>query len=144
MTPQQKRVIRHTWQRVGAIGDVAAGLFYERLFEINPELRTLFVATDMRAQRAKLLQALGMVVASLDRLDALVPVLETLGRRHVDYGVLEEHYRQVGAALLWTLECGLGDDWTAEAEDAWTDAYACVCGIMMGAAEQRAPVGAAI
>jgi len=141
MTPHRKRAIRDSWQRVGAIGDAAAGLFYERLFEVNPALRAHFAATDMQAQRGKLLQALGLVVASLDRLDGLVPALEALGRRHGGYGVREEHYRQVGAALLWTLERGLGDAWTPEAAEAWAEAYACVSGIMMAAAEPARAVG---
>lgn len=130
MTPQQKRVIRESWQRVSAIGDAAATLFYERLFEINPALRPLFATTDMASQRTKLLQALALVVAGLDRLETLVPTLQTLGRRHADYGVRKEHYQQVGAALLWTFERGLGADWNEEAEEAWAQAYALVSGVM--------------
>jgi len=135
MTPQQKCVIRDTWQRVGALGDAAAALFYDRLFETNPSLRPLFSSADMAAQRAKLIQALALVVASFDRLESLVPTLHALGRRHARYGVREEHYRQVGAALLWTLERGLGDAWSEEAEEAWSQAYAFVSGVMSTAAQ---------
>ena len=138
MTPEQKRLIRETWERVGAIGDAAAALFYERLFEIDPTAKALFAGADMTAQRGKLLQALALVVASLDRLDGLVPTLEELGRRHVTYGVRKTHYRSVGAALLWTFERGLGDAWTGEAEDAWAQAYALVSGIMCEAGAQAA------
>ncbi|HMA15065.1 MAG TPA: globin domain-containing protein, partial [Kiloniellaceae bacterium] len=74
----------------------------------------------------------------LDRLDSLVPVLEDLGRRHVGYGVRKQHYRTVGAALLWTLERGLGAAWSDEAEEAWAQAYAIVSGIMSAAAEPAA------
>lgn len=136
MTPQQKHAIGESWRRVSTIGDAAATLFYERLFETNPALRPLFDTTDMASQRAKLLQALALVVASLDRLESLAPTLQTLGRRHAGYGVRKEHYHQVGAALLWTLEQGLGDDWTEAAADAWTQAYALVSGIMLSAAEE--------
>lgn len=130
MTPQQKRVIRETWRRVSALGEPAAELFYGRLFAIDPELAPLFAGRDMKAQRAKLLQALAFVVAGLDRLDSLVPMLEDLGRRHAGYGVRKQHYRTVGAALLWTLERGLGADWSDEAEEAWAQAYAIISGIM--------------
>jgi hemoglobin-like flavoprotein len=138
MTPEQNDLIRKTWQRVEAIGDPAAELFYERLFEADPTIRALFVRTDMVAQRRKLLQALGLVVGSLDRLDSLVPVLEELGRRHVAYGVRKGHYTLVGAALLWTFDRGLGDDWTRDAEEAWAQAYALVSGIMAAAGEVAA------
>jgi hemoglobin-like flavoprotein len=143
MTPVQKHTIRITWQRVGAIGDAAAALFYDRLFEVDPSLRPLFAKTEMTAQRGKLLQALALVVASLDRLETLVPILEQLGRRHVSYGVRKQHYQSVGSALLWTLERGLGADWTREAEEAWAQAYALVSGIMSAAAEQASePIAA--
>jgi len=135
MTPEQKRLIRESWQKVEAIGDAAAALFYDRLFEIDPSTRPLFNGIDMTTQRGKLLQALAMVVAGLDRLDSMVPVLEELGRRHVGYGVRRHHYRSVGAALLWTLEHGLVDAWTSEAEDAWAQAYALVSGVMATAGD---------
>lgn len=135
MTPEQKHLIRETWHRVGAIGDAAAALFYDRLFEIEPSVRPLFDKADMKAQRGKLLQALAMVVAGLDRLDTMVPVLEQLGRRHVGYGVRRRHYDSVGAALLWTFERGLGDAWTPETAGAWADAYALVSGVMATAGD---------
>lgn len=138
MTPEQKQLIRDSWQRVGAIGDAAAALFYDRLFEIDPSTRALFDKADMKAQRGKLLQALAMVVAGLDRLDSMVPALEQLGRRHLVYDVRKSHYRSVGAALLWTLERGLGDAWTDETEAAWAQAYVIVSGVMAGAAEAEA------
>lgn len=143
MTPEQKQTIRDTWQRVGALGDTAAVLFYNRLFEIDPSTRPLFAGTEMKTQRGKLLQALALLVASLDRLDSLVPVLEDLGRRHVGYGVREAHYGSVGAALLCTFERGLGADWTPEAQAAWTEAYGLVAGIMSAAAAQAPEVRAA-
>ena len=135
MTPEQKQLIRDTWQQVGAIGDAAAVLFYDRLFEIDPSTRPLFVGIEMKAQRGKLLQALAMVVAGLDRLDSMIPALEELGRRHVTYGVRRNHYRSVGAALLWTLEHGLAGAWTTEVEDAWAQAYATVSGVMATAGD---------
>jgi hemoglobin-like flavoprotein len=135
MRPEQKDLIRKTWQRLEAIGDPAAELFYERLFEADPSLRALFARSDLIAQRAKLLQALALVVASLDRLESLVPVLEELGRRHVAYGVHKGHYTLVGAALLWTFARSLGNDWTRDAEEAWAQAYALVSGIMAAAGE---------
>ncbi|MGD1879671.1 MAG: globin family protein [Kiloniellaceae bacterium] len=138
MTPEQKQLLRDTWSAVGAMGDTAAALFYDRLFEIDPTVRPLFAGADMTAQRGKLLQALALVVAALDRLDSMVPALEELGRRHLTYGVRKRHYRSVGAALLWTFERGLGDAWTQEAEEAWAQAYAIVSAIMAAAAEEAA------
>jgi hemoglobin-like flavoprotein len=108
MTPEQKQLVRDTWKQVAPIADAAADMFYRRLFEIDPTTRKLFRATDMVAQRKKLLQTLAFAIGGLDNLGALVSKVEDLGRRHAGYGVTDAQYDSVGAALLWTLEQGLG------------------------------------
>ena len=135
MSPEQKQIVRNTWQEVAPQGDMAAQLFYSRLFEIDPSSRPLFQDVDLPKQRTKLLQALSDAVQGLDAPDALVPVLQNLGRRHADYGVTDDHYDSVGAALLWALEQGLGPDWTPEAKDAWAEAYALISGVMRHAGQ---------
>jgi len=134
MTPQQIYLVRSTWEQVVPIADPAAQLFYGRLFELKPELRGLFQHADMPEQRRQLIQMLAVGVVSLDKLDTIRPALENLGRRHVDYGVRDHHYDLVGAALLWTLEQGLGDGFTVSVRDAWTEAYAALATIMRTAA----------
>jgi hemoglobin-like flavoprotein len=138
MTPTQIEMIRASWTSVEPIQDVAATLFYDRLFELDPTVRRLFRRADMAQQKKILMQTLTVVVRSLDRLDQLVPAIEALGRRHAGYGVREEHYDTVGAALLWTLGQGLGDGFTPELEAAWTDAYTTLASVMIGAAEGEA------
>ena len=137
MNSDQIRLVRTTWNQVVLIADTAARLFYERLFEMEPELRRLFGRTDMEQQRKKLMQTLAVAVGALDRLETLRPALEALGRRHVDYGVEARHYDLVGAALLWTLEQGLGDGYTESVQQAWSSAYALLAGIMRDAASRR-------
>jgi hemoglobin-like flavoprotein len=134
MTPNEKNIVRATWQKIVPIADTAVDLFYDKLFEIDPELRPLFENVDMGAQKKKLLQALAMTVAQLDALEVLAPQLAELGRRHAAYGVQNEHYDSVGAALWWTLEQGLGDDWNTETAQAWTAAYTLVAETMKSAA----------
>jgi hemoglobin-like flavoprotein len=109
-------------------------LFYQRLFQLEPGVRRLFGRTDMEQQRRKLMQTLAVAVAALDRLETLRPALEGLGRRHVEYGVEDHHYELVGAALLWTLEQGLGNEYTDSVHDAWTTAYGTLAAIMRAAA----------
>jgi len=134
MTPQQKSIVQTTWQQVVPIADQAASLFYERLFEFDPDLRAMFANADMTAQRKKLIQALTVVVSALDHVEEIVPHLEDLGRRHAGYGVTDEHYVTVGRALIWTLEKGFGDDWTTDTSDAWAAAYSLVATVMQKAA----------
>jgi hemoglobin-like flavoprotein len=135
MTPTEVGLIRESWTAVEPIADTAASLFYGRLFELDPAIERLFRRTDMAAQRKVLMQTLTVVVKSLDRLDQIVPAVQALGRRHAGYGVREEHYATVGAALLWTLEQGLGEAFTPAVRDAWTTAYGTLASVMIDAAK---------
>ena len=143
MTPTDIDRIRASWAAVEPIADAAAGLFYGRLFELDPAIERLFRRTDMPAQRKVLMQTLTVVVKSLDKLDQIVPAVQALGRRHAGYGVREEHYATVGAALLWTLEQGLGDAFTPEVRDAWAGAYGILASVMIEAARPETGEGEA-
>lgn len=134
MTPTQVGLIRESWAAVEPIADTAASLFYGRLFELDPALERLFRRTDMDRQRKVLMQTLAVVVKTLDRVDELLPAVEALGRRHAGYGVREAHYATVGAALLWTLEQGLGEAFTPAVHEAWATAYGTLASVMIEAA----------
>ena len=134
ITPAHIALVRETWGKVVPNADTAASLFYERLFATNPQLAPMFAGVDFREQRIKLVKAINMVVISLDRIETLVPMIRDMGLRHAGYGVHDEHYGQVGAALLWTLETGLGDDWSEEAAMAWALAYQLLADTMIAGA----------
>jgi hemoglobin-like flavoprotein len=133
MTPSQIADIQASFAKVAPIADEAAALFYGRLFATAPETRALFTG-DMTIQGQKLMGALTTVVDGLGDLDAVVPVAQQLARRHVAYGVKPQHYAAVGAALLWTLEQGLGDAFTTDLRVAWAEAYGVLSGVMIAAA----------
>ena len=139
MTPEQKELVRETWKRVTPAAEDTADLFYCRLFDIDPNTRELFRATDMFAQRKKLLQTLGFAVSSLDNLDVLGSMLQDLGRRHVGYGVSAKQYESVGVALLWALERSLGSAWTPAVAAAWAEVYTLVSRVMRSAAADFSP-----
>jgi hemoglobin-like flavoprotein len=134
MSPQEKTSLKESWQKVLPMADDAARLFYDRLFQIDPTTRLLFQTTNLKDQRQKLIQALTLVVRSIDHMEGLAPTLANLGRRHAQYGVSKAHYDSVGEALLWTLEQGLGSAWTVEVQTAWTSAYGILADVMRSAA----------
>lgn len=138
ITNAQKFLVQNSFRQVAPAAEEVAALFYGRLFEIAPEVRPLFKG-DLTEQGRKLMQVLGYAVGSLDRLDTLVPAVEDLGRRHGKYGVRDEHYDAVGFALLWTLEKGLGEGFTAEVKAAWVAVYTVLAGVMKSAAAQPVP-----
>lgn len=137
MTPEAVKLVQDSFEKVAPIADTAADIFYDRLFEIAPEVRAMFPA-DMKDQKIKLMQTLTVAVKSLHKVETIVPVVQDLGVRHIGYGVRPEHYDTVGAALLYTLEKGLGDDFTPEVKDAWTETYMLVAGVMKDAAAKAA------
>jgi hemoglobin-like flavoprotein len=134
MTPEQVKLVQDSFQKVVPIADTAADLFYDRLFTIAPEVRPLF-PEDLKEQKKKLMQMLATAVTNLHQVEKILPAVQDLGKRHVAYGVTAKHYEPVGAALLWTLEQGLGPDFTPPVKDAWTQTYLTVAGVMTKAAE---------
>lgn len=137
MKPETISAVQDTFAKVEPIADKAAVLFYGRLFELDPSLKPMFKG-DMSEQGAKLMRMIGIAVRGLTDLDSIVPAVQNLGVRHVAYGVKDEHYDTVGAALLWTLEQGLGDDFTPEVKQAWTDVYTLLAQVMQDAAHKAA------
>jgi hemoglobin-like flavoprotein len=136
MTPDQVKIVQDSFAKVAPIADQAATLFYDRLFEVAPTVRAMF-PSDLTAQRKKLMATLAVVVGGLSNLESVLPAASALAIRHVSYGAKAEHYPVVGAALLWTLEQGLGEAWTVEVAAAWTAAYATLSGYMISEAYGR-------
>jgi hemoglobin-like flavoprotein len=136
MTPDQVKLVQDSFGKVAPISEAAAVLFYDRLFEIAPQVRVMF-PDDMTEQRRKLMTMLAAVVNGLGRVESILPAASALAKRHVGYGAKAEHYPVVGAALLWTLEQGLGDGWTPELAAAWSSAYGTLSGYMIDEAYGR-------
>jgi nitric oxide dioxygenase len=123
LSEEQILLIKRTWRMLKGIeASVVAGAFYAKLFSEHPGLKRLF-PKDMEPQYIKLMDMLNAIVLKLDRLDQYAEELATMAQRHAGYGVKTEHYKMVGNALLWTLEKGLGKDWTPPVREAWKEAY---------------------
>ncbi|WP_242085011.1 globin family protein [Aestuariivivens sediminis] len=128
-------LVQESFEKVKPIAPAAAEIFYGKLFELDPSLRPLFPSGEeaMKTQGNKLMTMLAAAVAGLSNLEALVPVLQDLGKRHVAYKVEPSHYDTVGAALLGTLEAGLGDDFTPDVKEAWASVYGTMSSVMIEA-----------
>jgi len=135
MTPEQIQHVQSTWKMVVPISGAAADLFYGRLFELDPKLKPLF-KSNLAEQKIKLMQMIGIAVSGLERLPEIVPAVQDLGKRHVDYGVSDADYETVGAALLWTLEKGLGAAFTPPVKEAWAKTYVTLATVMKDAAAE--------
>ncbi len=130
MNEQDVSLVKSSFSLVVPIADTAASLFYNRLFETHPHLKPLF-KHDMHEQGKKLMATIGTAVAAANKPHALRPALEALASRHVKYGVKAEHFDAVGAALIWTLEQGLGPKFTDETRQAWLKLYGEITAVML-------------
>lgn len=128
-------LVQSSFAKVVPIADKAAEIFYAKLFERDPALKSLFKG-DMTQQGNKLMTMIGAAVNGLNNLEALVPVVQNLGRNHVGYGVTESMYSDVGAALIDTLQTGLGDEFTEETKSAWIEVYILLSDTMKAAAKE--------
>jgi NAD(P)H-flavin reductase len=128
--------MRANFAKAAAAGDEAPLWFYSHLFLSHPETRKLF-PVSMAHQRDRLFQALGDVIARVDDLEALVPLLQQLGRDHRKFGTVAEHYPAVGASLLATLQ-HFDANWNADLAADWTAAYELVAQVMIEAADEAA------
>jgi NAD(P)H-flavin reductase/hemoglobin-like flavoprotein len=128
--------MRASFAKAAAHGDQVPLWFYSHLFLSHPETREMF-PVSMAHQRDRLFSALGEVVARVDDLDALVPILQQLGRDHRKFGTLAAHYPAVGASLLATLQ-HFDDEWDDALAASWTEAYGLIAEVMIAAADEAA------
>lgn len=142
LTANDITLVRASFAKVLPIKDVAADLFYNRLFEIAPQLRGMF-PSDLKEQKVKLMAMIAAAVGGLDDLGALVPKVKALGARHAGYGVTVEDYAIVADALMWTLERGLGEAFSPSVRSAWAKVYGVLAGTMQIGASEAANMRAA-
>jgi len=129
--------LEESFDLVAPQGDDLVKRFYDNLFEAAPAVQPLFAHVDMERQRQALLNMLVVLRESLRDLDDIVPDLEDLGARHVEYGAMAEHYPVVGEVLIGTMTEVAGDAWKPEYTSAWHQAYEVVQGVMLAGAAAR-------
>lgn len=136
MTNEQKLLVQSTFAVIAPNPDEVAEVFYNRLFEIDGSLRQLFKG-DMKVQGKMFMSMIALSIKGLDNLAMLVPAVQSLGKRHSNYGVDDEHYTIAGQAFLWTLEKCLGDKFTNEVNDAWVATYTLLANTMKEAQHEE-------
>jgi hemoglobin-like flavoprotein len=140
MNAAQTHLVRKSFAAVEPQADVAALVFYRRLFELAPGLRPLF-KTDIHEQSRKLMDMLALALSLLERPAELADELGQLGARHAGYGTKPEHYEIVRHALLDMLAEVLGDAFTSEMLAAWSELYDFIESAMLrGTAVARNPI----
>ena len=123
MKPEQIKLVKKTWKILMGINPKIIGdAFYSKLFTDHPAIRKLF-PSDMNQQYIKLVDMLTSIIMNLDHLESVSEEIIAMSNRHTGYGVKPAHYEMVGSALLWTLQKGLGAEWSNDIENAWIACY---------------------
>ena len=130
ISPDHERLVQETWKQFEPVAAEHARFFYDKLYELDPEVRRLFASTDMDEQRHRLMESIGYLVSEIGDTDRFVTDLVALGRRHAGYGVRDSDYDAAGVALVWTLERALGPVFTPEVREAWSEAYRAIASVM--------------
>lgn len=136
MNAQQIHLVKSTFATLAPHAESVGMQFYSVLFKLDPALKPLFKG-DMKAQAQKLMQMVAVAVNALDDVEKIVPAVQALGTRHAGYGVKAADYDTVGSALLTTLESGLGNAFTPDVKEAWTQTYTLLAGVMKDAAASK-------
>jgi hemoglobin-like flavoprotein len=132
LDPTQRQLVEDGWRALEPRFNEFAEFFYNRLFELDPQMRNLFDQTNMHQQGKKLTDTLTIVVKGLAHFEMLRPAMGELGNRHAGYGVGDAHYDTVRDALLGALADELSDGFTADSREAWISTYDAVAEIMKG------------
>jgi hemoglobin-like flavoprotein len=119
ITSEQKRLVRESFSLIREAAVPIGLLFYGRLFDLEPSLRSLF-KNDIRLQTRKLMDTLNVAVESLENFEAVRLRLTDLGRRHAEtYQVQPQHYDLLRSALLWAFSHALEGEFYPEVKEAW-------------------------
>ncbi len=136
LSDEQIALVKDSWVTLVTRYEQAGQIFYDRLFEKNPDLRSLF-KHEMETQNRKLLFAVSLIITKLSKLDKVKEEIKHLGRRHVDYGVLPKHFEPFGEAFLAMHQELLGDKWTPELEAAWEKVYQVISKAMIELIQEK-------
>jgi hemoglobin-like flavoprotein len=138
MTTAEINLVRDSFRKILPVADQVAALFYARLFELDPALRTLFRG-DMGEQGRKLMSTISVAVDALDRPGKLDPIARRLAARQAAHNVRQNRYATIGAAFLWTIGKRLGPDFTPAVRAAWTSAYYMLANAVIESAREEMP-----
>ncbi|MEF9960709.1 MAG: globin domain-containing protein [Niameybacter sp.] len=126
-------IIKSTVPALKAHGVEITTHFYKIMFANNPEVQGFFNMDKQASGEQPTALAMTVLAAAqnIDNLGMLLPAVKKIGKRHVELGILPEHYPIVGENLLLAIKDVLGDAATDEVIDAWGQAYGVIADVFI-------------
>jgi hemoglobin-like flavoprotein len=128
---EEIKLIQYSFKTLTAKSKKVGEKFYKHLFESNPEMANLF-SGDMKEQAGALMRMVKTVVEGLNNPEIIIPAIQDLGRRHNEYGVAPEQYKNFGECLISTIEKEMGNDFNSATKKAWEKLYDILADEMRG------------
>lgn len=97
-------------------------ILYKHLFETSPGVTNIFKG-DMSEQARTFMRMIKTVVEGLNNVHIIMPAVQSMGGRHVDYGVAPEQYSDFKKSLMYAFDKVLGKDFDDKTKDAWSRLY---------------------
>mmetsp|Transcript_12393 Transcript_12393/g.19338 ORF Transcript_12393/g.19338 Transcript_12393/m.19338 type:complete len:250 (+) Transcript_12393:1460-2209(+) len=134
------RTLKKTWAIAQGVPNIGVKIF-ENLFDIAPEALELFPFKDepnlfegesMKKHASNVMNAIGMAIEGIDKLEPALPTLTSLGANHLGYkGVEIFHFELLHSAIQFTLEEALGTEYTEDVRDSWATAFNIIKNVML-------------
>ncbi|WP_428773837.1 NO-inducible flavohemoprotein [Vibrio sp.] len=118
-------IVKSTIPLLEQAGPALTQHFYQRMFHHNPELKDVFNMSHQKTgrQSVALFEAVAAYAKNIDNLAALTSAVERIAHKHTSFNIQPLQYQIVGHHLLETLRELAPDAFTAEVEEAWSEAY---------------------
>lgn len=120
------KLLRESFELIAVNKQQFAQDFYNRLFNVCPQVQALFSKSDMQQQETALMGAIAGVIAGIEKGENVAPALHKLGAKHTSYNVLPEHYPLVGNAQIETFQQHLQGKFTPVIQQSWLEAYSVI------------------
>jgi hemoglobin-like flavoprotein len=131
LSKEDIKLVQDSFVKVSAKQQEAGDVLYTHLFECCPDVAGIFKA-DMKEQSRQFLKMIKTVVEGLNNVHIIMPAIQNLGNRHVDYGVTAEQYKYFKESLIFALDKVLGKDFDEKTKSAWSKLYDVLGDLMKG------------
>lgn len=131
LSKEDIKLIQDSYGKISDKHQETGDFLYNHLFECCPDVTNIF-KVDMKEQSRLVMKMIKTVVEGLNNVHIIMPAIQNMGSRHVDYGVTAEQYKYFKESLIFALDKVLGKDFDEKTKSAWSKLYDVLEDLMKG------------